>query len=137
MPTQKPRVTVTLNPYVYETISRMAELTGQSRGAIIADMIEHAHAPLMRTVALLEAASEAPLQARQGLHDLVAKLEASVQATAAANLTQLDFLSEAARPSQPPRSKAAPAPGAGRRSGGNPRSSNTGVRSPKKGKKGK
>uniref|UniRef100_UPI00287F8070 hypothetical protein n=1 Tax=Pseudomonas aeruginosa TaxID=287 RepID=UPI00287F8070 len=69
MPTIKPRVQVTLEPSTHEVIERLAALQGCSRGAVIADLIDSVAPALGRTVALLEAAREAPAQVRQGLID--------------------------------------------------------------------
>lgn len=71
MPTLKPRVQVTLEPATHEVIERLAALQGCSRGAVIADLIDSVAPALGRTVALLEAAREAPAQVRQGLIDVV------------------------------------------------------------------
>lgn len=71
MPTLKPRVQVTLEPATHEVIERLAALQGCSRGAVIADLIDSVAPALGRTVALLEAAREAPSQVRQGLIDVV------------------------------------------------------------------
>lgn len=71
MPTIKPRVQVTLEPSTHEVIERLAALQGCSRGAVIADLIDSVAPALGRTVALLEAAREAPAQVRQGLIDVV------------------------------------------------------------------
>lgn len=71
MPTLKPRVQVTLEPATHEVIERLAALQGCSRGAVIADLIDSVAPALGRTVALLEAAMEAPAQVRQGLIDVV------------------------------------------------------------------
>jgi hypothetical protein len=71
MPTLKPRVQVTLEPATHEVIERLAALQGCSRGAVIADFIDSVAPALGRTVALLEAARDAPEQVRQGLIDVV------------------------------------------------------------------
>ena len=52
MPTSKPRIAITLDPRVYATIERLAQLQGKSRGSVVADLVTSIHEPLMRTVAL-------------------------------------------------------------------------------------
>lgn len=74
MPTLKPRVQVTLEPSTHEVIERLAFLQGCSRGAVISGLIDSVAPALGRTVALLEAAREAPSQIRQGLIDVVQQL---------------------------------------------------------------
>ena len=67
MPTIKPRVQVTLEPEVHEVIERFAALQGRTRGAVIAELLGEIAPALGRTVALLEAAQEAPNQVKTGL----------------------------------------------------------------------
>ena len=67
MPTVKPRVAVTLEPSTHEVIARMAQLQDRTRGAVIAELLDAVAPALARTVALLEAAQEAPEQVKQGL----------------------------------------------------------------------
>lgn len=134
MPTQKPRVAVTMPRPIYETIDRMASLTGESKGRVILDLLEAVHPALMRTVSILEAASAAPLQVRQGLRETIEALEKQIVASANLQTAQLDFVNtelrrEAPRPTSAPARRRAATP--------NPRTSNTGVTSPRKRKKGK
>lgn len=67
MPTVKPRVQVTLEPEVHEVIERFATLQGRTRGAVIAELLGEIAPAIGRTVALLEAAQEAPNQVKTGL----------------------------------------------------------------------
>lgn len=67
MPTIKPRVQVTLEPEVHEVIERFAALQGRTRGAVIAELLGEITPAIGRTVALLEAAQEAPNQVKTGL----------------------------------------------------------------------
>lgn len=118
MPTSKPRIAVTVSPHVYETISRLAFLQGKSRGAVVGEMLEIAHPPLMRTIALIEAAMEAPGEVHRRLHDVFEDMGLEAAKTLGGGLGQLDFLllqrgGEGAS-----------------QSALDPRSSNTGVRSP-------
>ena len=92
MPTTKPRVTVTLDPYVHETIQRMATLQGRTRGAVIADLVGDVHRPLMRVVALMEAARDAPKQVKEGIITNMHRLEAEVSGLTEEHVRQLDML---------------------------------------------
>ncbi|WP_460985719.1 hypothetical protein, partial [Staphylococcus aureus] len=67
MPTLKPRVAVTLENQTHEVISRLASLQKRSRSAVIADLLDSIVPALSRTVALLEAAREAPNEVKRGL----------------------------------------------------------------------
>ena len=131
MPTQKPRITVTLPAPVFETIDRMAKLTKSSRGSVVAELIESVHPPLMRTVALLEAAADAPQQVQMALKETAESLEQELlQATEQTNLSLDQMLQSASGSANPTR-------GRSRARKANPRSSNTGVTSQKSKKKGK
>lgn len=71
MPTLKPRVQVTLEPATHEVIERFARLQNRTRGSIISELLDSIAPPLARTVALLEAAQEAPKSVKQGLRSVV------------------------------------------------------------------
>lgn len=131
MPTKRPRVTTTLPPQVYETISRMALLTGRSRGAIVADLLDSVHIPLTRTVALMEAAKDAPEDVKRNLRGTVEALERQAYASAEALTGQMDLVTEITRIAR----EASQHKEAGGRV--DPRTSNTGVRSAKRAGSGK
>jgi hypothetical protein len=136
MPTMKPRIAVTLDRRVFETIDRLAQLQGSSRGRVLADLVGAVHEPLMRTVALLDAAAGAPQEVRNGLAAAISSVEAQLVGASGGGLAQLDWLR--GKLSEKPVSRArarpsAPAPRRLRREA-NPRTCNTGVRSRKKGR---
>ena len=104
MPTNKPRVAVTLSPEVHETIRRFAELQGKSRGRVIADLLESVNPALSRTVALLDAAQQAPQQVQQGITSTIEQLERELVGDQASALAQLDWIADkASRAGQDPR----------------------------------
>jgi len=76
MPTVKPRVQVTLEPQTHAVIERLAALQGRTRGSVIAELLDSIAPPLTRTIALLEAAAEAPNDVKRGFR---AAVEASHQ----------------------------------------------------------
>ena len=78
MPTSKPRIAITLDPRVYATIERLAQLQRKSRGAVVAELVTSIHEPLMRTVALLDAAAEAPEQVKAGLRGVIEGVESQL-----------------------------------------------------------
>lgn len=71
MPTLKPRIAVTLDQHTFDVIARMAVLQGCSRGSIVSDLLESVSPVLGRTVALLEAAANAPREIQEGLREVV------------------------------------------------------------------
>ena len=138
MPTSKPRIAITLDPRVYATIERLAQLQGKSRGSVVADLVTSIHEPLMRTVALLDAAAEAPEQVKAGLRGVIEGVESQLVGAAGGGLAQLDWLRarvQAARSgARPARERSEPQSVPKRpKRGSNPRASNTGVRSRRKG----
>ncbi|MNC18803.1 hypothetical protein D3C81_1085510 [compost metagenome] len=95
MPTLKPRVQVTMEPATHEVIERFAQLQGRTRGAVIADLLDSIAPSLARTVALLEAAIEAPKEVKRGLRGVVDGLHqelVGVTGAASEASKQLDML---------------------------------------------
>lgn len=92
MPTNKPRFTITTSRPVFETVSRMADLQGRSKSAVVNDLLEAVHPPLMRTVALLEAAQEAPERVKEGLRTTVLEMEREMAGSVGSGLAQMDWL---------------------------------------------
>lgn len=71
MPTHKPRLTITLPPHIEEVVTRLADLQGRSRSAVIVDVLEAVHRPWLRSCALLEAAREAPGEVTREVMDAI------------------------------------------------------------------
>lgn len=92
MPTIKPRVAVTLDPYTHEVIDRLASLQGRTRGSVISDLLDSVVPALARTVALLEAAAAAPDQVKQGLRTVIEDVHSELVAVSGEASAQLDFL---------------------------------------------
>lgn len=92
MPTNKPRVAVTLEPYDHEVIERLAALQGRTRGAVIADLLHEVIPALARTVALLEAAAAAPDQVKKGLRSVVEGVHDELVGMAGHGIAQMDWL---------------------------------------------
>lgn len=97
MATTKPRITISLDPNVYATLRRMSELGGQPMAGIVSELLESVHEPLMRTVAFLEAASDAPKQIRDGLRRSFETVERDLYGAAGHTIAQMDFLTEQLR----------------------------------------
>lgn len=94
MATNKPRITISLNPNVYATLKRMSELGKQPMSSIVTELLESVHDPLMRTVAFLEAAADAPKQVRDGLRESFETVERGLYETAGHTVAQMDFLTQ-------------------------------------------
>ena len=102
MATTKPRITITVDQRIYETITRLCKLSGQSKSDFIGDLLETVHQPLMRTVALLEAVSESPGQIKDGLRGVVEMLERQLLNEAGETFLQMDFLMQKLTPESRP-----------------------------------
>ena len=94
MPTDKPRITITLNPHVYATLKRMSELGGQPMSTIISELLDSVHDPFMRTVALLDAAAQAPKQIKDGLRQSFEAVERELYGAVGYTSAQMDWLIE-------------------------------------------
>jgi len=84
-----------MEPATHEVIERFARLQGRTRGAVIAELLDSVAPSLARTVALLEAAFEAPKEVKRGLRGVVEGLHQElIGVTGAASDTskQLDML---------------------------------------------
>ncbi|MNF74320.1 hypothetical protein D3C85_1059950 [compost metagenome] len=92
MPTLKPRVQVTLEPQTHAVIERLAQLQGRTRGAVIAELLDAVAPALARTVALLEAASDAPRQVKEGLRAVVEGVHNDLVAVSGDMIKQMDWL---------------------------------------------
>jgi hypothetical protein len=92
MPTLKPRVQVTLEPSTHEVIQRFASLQGRTRGSVIAEMLDSIAPSLARTVALLEAAAEAPNDVKRGLKAAVEGIQKELVGVSGDATNQLDLL---------------------------------------------
>lgn len=116
MPTDNPRVNVTLSPSLDSLVSRLAEMERVSKSMVLRELLEAAEPGLRSALALMEAAQGASAKARK---DLVNDMQAGIQAaqavthlalSVAANHTR-DMVSEAEavrgrRPSRAARSAA-------------------------------
>jgi len=124
MPTVKPRITITFPPNLKATLSRFAELQGVSFGAVVVDFLESIHEPLMRTLAIIDAARDAPEEVKRGLRQAFDDVERDVVKSAGSGIAQMDWLLSRLREGSEVPSGV-----------GQPPHSNTGVRVPFVGKK--
>ena len=92
MPTIKPRVQVTLESETHAVIERLATLQGRTRGSIIAELLDSIAPTLTRTVALLEAAMEAPNDVKRGLRAMVEGVHQELVEVSGDATAQLDML---------------------------------------------
>jgi predicted transcriptional regulator len=101
MPTHKPRLTITLPPHIDEVVSRLADLQGRSRSAVIVDVLEAVHRPWARSCALLEAAREAPGEVNRQVADVMER-EVKGLETAFQTIDMFDHFAHGGHESDPP-----------------------------------
>lgn len=95
MPTQNPRITVTLTPAVAAVLKRMSELTGNSQSALVGDLLEESRPVFDRMVLVLQAAKDVKGKVQS---DIVASME-GIQARLEKQLgLGLDVMDDGARP---------------------------------------
>lgn len=87
-----PRIAVYLDPNVYATIKRLSQLNGEPMSRIVGDLVEAVAEPLMRTVAFLEAAADAPKQIKDGLRGTMEQMERELYGVAGYTMGQMDWL---------------------------------------------
>ena len=76
--TESKRLQISLRMPMYELIDRMAFLTSTPRSKVITELLEPCYMPLVRTVALLEAAQAAPDEIKHGLKTTIEDLETEI-----------------------------------------------------------
>lgn len=98
MPTHNPRITVTLTPELAVILEQLSGLTGESKSAIVSDLLSQSAPVFERIIRTLQAAEVLKLQADGGIAEIGAGL-ARAQARMEAQLgLALDDLEEGTRP---------------------------------------
>lgn len=136
MPTQNPRVTVTLKPSTHAQMLEVSRLTGNSLSSMFAEILEQSEPVFARLIQVLAAAEQAKLEVRERTSSDLAKAQARLEKQLGLAMTEFDAFSgdllddvEAVRR----RARRAPREDAQRPARGTPRlstpPSNRGVRS--------
>jgi hypothetical protein len=126
MPTERPRLSLTLNEHLAWQLRRLSELTGTSQSALITSMLEGSDHFLWRLITTLEAAQEA----RDRIPGHVSNLMAEAQGKIEAKFGLVDVLDKAQkRAERSGGEKAAPATSQRPSAAGPNPLSNRGVRS--------
>ena len=95
MSTNKPRITLSLEPHVYEVLRRLSAAGGHSMSAIVTGFLDVALPPMERMVVVMEAAKAAPLQTEDEVRSMVLRAEAKLLPTLERLIDQSDlFLGE-------------------------------------------
>lgn len=79
MPAKNPRLTITVKPSLKAQLERLSELTGNSQGALVSDLLEGSEHVFERLIAVLEAAKTArqniSVEISESLEEAQQKLE--------------------------------------------------------------
>lgn len=92
MATTKPRITITLEPEVYDLFKGLSEAQGRPMARIISELLTEVSPPLQRTLSLLMAAKQAPKQVLEQLAANFEMAERDVKGMFGESMVQLDAL---------------------------------------------
>lgn len=90
MPTKNPRLTITMTPALSAQLRRLSELTGNSQGSLIAELLETSGPVFERLINLLEAAKEAKHEMQDSFRADLAAAQTKVEAQLGLSLETLD-----------------------------------------------
>lgn len=79
MPTQNPRLTVTLKPSTHAQLREMSRLTGNSQSAMIAEILEGSGPVFARLIEVLTAAEEAKKEVRHKMANDLEKAQTKME----------------------------------------------------------
>ena len=91
MPTKNPRIALTLQPYRYDLLKRMAALQGVTMSSLVSDVLEELYPVLERVCVALEMAKQAQESSKQGLRDSVDRSIGELMPILTAGQAQLDM----------------------------------------------
>ncbi len=119
MPTQNPRLTITLEPLLSEQLKRLSALTGNSQSKLIAEMLQGSTAVLERLIRVLEAAELAKGEIRGNVAKGMGRAQSRIESQLGLVLEDFDGLHQALSAGKTGRTFPArrPAPGTGNREG--------------------
>lgn len=91
MPTNKPRINVTVQPHQHELLSRLASLRGVSMSQVMRELLEGVEPVLLRVAVVLQAAAKAEREAKDGLRKTAEDFEADIQPLLETITSQFDM----------------------------------------------
>ena len=94
MPANRPRKHITLDYEVYDVIDQFAKAQGVTFSDVINETFKGILPPLKRTLALLQAAQEAPQSVRDGLRQTMDDIERELVGDYAKASANLDWVTE-------------------------------------------
>ena len=97
MATDKPRITVTLQPHVYKTIKALAKLQGVSMSFVVGDLMADFQPILERVGVVLQDANNAPAAARACLLESASMAQSRLEPLLASAIDQLSIFESSSR----------------------------------------
>lgn len=94
MATVKPRINVTFEPHVYQTIKDLAELNGGSMSSVVSSLFTDLEPALQRLIVLGKAIKQAEGQVKEGMIESVEKAEKTMLPAVADLLSQYDMFTD-------------------------------------------
>lgn len=94
MATQKPRLTVTLEPHTYAVLTELAELQGRPKSKVITELLESVTPILERTCYVLKIAQRATSGVNDDIRESMERSEAKLKAMMDEAMGQLDIFAE-------------------------------------------
>ena len=91
MPTKNPRIAITLQPYRYDLLKRIAALQGTTMAALVTDLLDELYPVMERVCVALEMAKQAQESSKQGLRDSVDRSLEELMPILTAGQAQLDM----------------------------------------------
>lgn len=95
MATQKPRLTVTLEPHTYAVLAQLAELQNRPKSKVITELLESVTPVLERTCYVLQMAERATSGVNDDIRASMERSEAKLQAMMNEAMGQLDIFAGA------------------------------------------
>jgi len=94
MATDKPRLTITLEPHTYTVLSELSRLQGRPKAKIITELLDTVVPVLERTCKVLQLAESASSSVTSGMKDSFEQAEAKLHAMFNQALDQMDIFTD-------------------------------------------
>lgn len=92
MATSKPRVTITLDPLVYQTYHQFAEAQDRRVSSVLAEMLTEIEPQIRSTTAILLAAKSAPRETMHNISGVMEEFASALDNAAGGAQKELDFV---------------------------------------------
>ncbi|MBT9161366.1 MAG: hypothetical protein DDT26_02671 [Dehalococcoidia bacterium] len=90
MPTQNPRITITLTPSTHSLLRELSSLTGNSMSSTLADLLTGNEPVFLRMVMVLRAAKDVQQEGKASMLEALAKAQARIEEQLGLSLDAMD-----------------------------------------------